>query len=297
MTPSREFESIPEFLWQPALEASAQTITGMIGAYTLRALAERLFRSNHFVGANDLWYRGIMTGKIQPEDKVSLDGLLSTFTQVFPGNPFQNARRWNSLYQGSTNLSPSTFQALDFVAGSDAALRVKPFNGETLVGLFNQYGYIGEGLVGVVGTQMLRRVCPDFASPGFLGVRARVGGVLRRCPAQHAFVVESIARRLNLAIETTDYHNLYYVDIEWIRPYTGDRNIFTLLGSPWTVTDRSEQQYLLRYAYLSDARERMTAVAEMKNEDSWENAQVFYDELEAPSRELSFSHQFLNKSR
>jgi hypothetical protein len=292
MTDSRIIKPVSELLWQPILEAAAQTLTGMVGAYIIGKVVGLIHRQNYFRGPQDLWFRGIIGNKVREEDNVVVDGLISTFTQVFPGNPFDNAKRWSALYHVKGKIDSQSFQSLDFVAGSDAALRVGSIDGESIIGIYDQYGYVGEGLIGIIATSELRKVFPNFNDPLFIGARAVVYGKLRKCPSQHAYVIESISRKAGLKIDVSGYKHLYYLNINRIEPYKQSKNIFTLLGSPWATTADKENQYIIRYAHLSNLEEKTASIEDMKRERAWKNARVFYDDLEAPSDELRFKKNF-----
>jgi len=113
-----------EFVWKPLFEAAGQTLAGIVGSYATTKLIARYFRQNTFDGAMDLWCRGIQACVIEEGDSVRFDGLISPYTQLFPGDPFTNAQRWNNLYQFTGKISNAEYQSMEFFAGSDAALRI-----------------------------------------------------------------------------------------------------------------------------------------------------------------------------
>lgn len=51
-----------------------------------------------FRGVLDFWYNGINNSNISLGDYVSFTCQISPLLQLFPNNPFRNARRWNKLY-------------------------------------------------------------------------------------------------------------------------------------------------------------------------------------------------------
>jgi hypothetical protein len=57
--------------------------------------------------------------------------------------------------QWQVRISKDEYQAMDFYAGADVALRLKSLNGETAVGLYRRFGYIGEGLIGIVSKKYI----------------------------------------------------------------------------------------------------------------------------------------------
>ena len=244
-------------IWYPLFEAAAQTFVGAVAQYISTKVRPRVFKKNYFMGAQDLWFRGIMSGNVQEGDRVTVEGSVSCFVQVFPGNPFDNAKRWDRLYQFSGTIDKYTFQTLDFTAGSDSALRVGSLNGETIIGIYNQYAYIGEGIIGVVPTKYLTKALPNALDPTFCVARAAVGGRLARCPAQHGFVIQTLCAKAGLSFDLAGYQKLWYLLVDWIKPMSGQwAKHATLLGSPWAATNDHEHQYLLAYGYFYSEEER-----------------------------------------
>lgn len=281
-------------LWKPLFEAAAQTLVGAVGSYAGSKLIGRYFRQNTFDGAMDLWQRGIHGPNIQEDDKIRFDGLISPYTQLFPGDPFSNAQRWNNLYSFSGRISSAEYQSMEFFAGSDAALRIGSLNGETLVGLYSRYGFVGEGLIGVVPTKLILKVVPDFFRPDFIGIRAVVTGRLSRCPSQHGYVVQAIAQRAGLAFKIEGYKDTWYMKIDGVRPFReAAASTVSLLGSVWAATEVAKQQYLVQYGYLTNQVERKACLSQLRNDKAWPRARVYYDDIECPSRELSFKHAFM----
>jgi hypothetical protein len=283
-----------ELVWKPLFEAAGQTLAGIVGSYATAKLVSKYFQRNTFEGAMDLWQRGIQDGTVHEDDRVRFDGLLSPYTQLFPGDPLTNAQRWNNLYSFSGTISSAEYQSMEFFAGSDAALRVGSLNGESVVGLYSRYGFIGEGLVGVVPTSLIKKAVPDFFSVNFIGVRAIVTGRLARCPSQHAFVVQAMAQRAGIQFNLEGYKNTYYMKIDSVRPFTGSAaNTVSLLGSVWAATEIPRHQYLVQYGYLTNQAERKACVAHLKEERAWKRARVYCDDIDCPSRELSFKSAFM----
>ena len=133
-----------EIIGQPLLEAAAQTFVGAIAGYSFDKMKNRIYGDNSFDGPFDLWQRGIHCLNITYEDTIAFDGLLSPYIQLFPRDPYDNAVRWNSLYSFEGKIDAKEFSNLEFYAGSDETIRTGSLNGETLVGLYSRYGYIGE---------------------------------------------------------------------------------------------------------------------------------------------------------
>lgn len=284
----------PELLWKPLFEAAGQTLAGIVGSYATAKLLEKYFRETTYDGVMDLWHRGIHSGNVGEDDSLRFDGLLSPYTQLFPGDPFTNAQRWNSLYSFPGKISSSEYQSMEFFAGSDAALRIGSLNGESIVGLYSRYGFVGEGLVGVAPTALLRKTVPDFFTPDFIGVRAIVKGRLARCPSQHGYVIQAITSRAGIRLDFSGYRNTWYLKVDSVQPFRDtSRNTVSLLGSIWAATEVKSEQYLVQYGYLTNKAERNTCVATLKSQKAWRRARVYCDEIDCPSVELSFKNAFM----
>ena len=285
--------SSSEMLWKPLFEAAAQTFVGAIGSYSFGKVISRVYESNRYEGGMDIWVRGIHTKKLSEGDSVTVDGLVSPYAQLFPGDPADNARRWNGLHTFPGKISSTEYQALEFFAGSDAALRVGRINGETIVGIYNRYGFVGEGMVGIVPTNLLLKAVPDFFDPHFVGLNARLGGRIARCPSQHAFVAKSIAASVNMALDVKQYRQLPYLQINSIKPISSaSQRTYSLLGSGWVATQSPTQQYVAEYGYFSDAKEREECVARLYQSKAWKKAAVYFDDIACPTKDLSFKELF-----
>jgi hypothetical protein len=285
---------VAHFLWEPLLEGAAQTIAGLLGGYAVSETAKLLTKRNLYVGPMDFWRRGIQDHGLGQGDHVVLDGLISPYTQLFPGNPMRNGTRWNPLYEFPGKITSEEYQAMDFYAGADVALRLKSLNGETVVGLYHRYGYIGEGLVGIVSTRYIRNRIPDFFHNDFFGARARVYGQLELCPTAHFSAARQIAAKAGYDLELDEYRKLYYLRISRISPVTKEsESRCTLLGSPWAVTTDKHDQYLVRYGYISEPAERLNCIEKIVSAPAWKYARVFFDDISNPSDELSFRKTYL----
>jgi hypothetical protein len=285
---------VNELLWRPLLEAAAQTIVGAVGGYVFTEAISRATRRSTFDGPMDLWRRGFHEKLVGEGDKIIFEGLISPYSQLFPGDPMENASRYNKLYSFQGKINNEEFQAMEFFAGSDAALRIASLNGETLLGLYARYGFVGEGLVGVVPTKLLLRAIPDFFHPSFFGAYARIYGRIAKCPSQHGFVAQTIARKSGIDLDISNYKNVYYLQVSKIglarRP---DQKTCSLLGSAWAVTESNADQYLIQYGYLSEPAELRDCNARIVEARAWKRAKVYYDELSSPSKTLSFRHTFI----
>ena len=281
-----------ELLWKPLLEATAQTIAGAIGAYAIKEVTGRFFKDNTFESPMDLWKRGIHNHSIDIGDKIRLECLISPYTQLFPCDPFDNAKLWRKLYTFEGKVTAQEYQAMEFYVGADETLRVGSLNGETLVGLYYRYGYIGEGIIGVVSTTKLLKLIPNFFDKEFFGTRAVVTGTVELCPTQHGFVAQGIANKAGIDISSVDYKKLPYVNINSLKLINRD-TARSLLATPWAVTDDPEAQYIIQYGYLDKPDEMVTCINNIQRAKAWENVRVFFDDLKAPSPDISFKKIFL----
>lgn len=281
-----------ELLWKPLLEATAQTIVGALGAYAIKEVTGRFFKDNTFESPMDLWKRGIHNHSIDIGDKIRLECLISPYTQLFPCDPFDNAKLWRKLYTFEGKVTAQEYQAMEFYVGADETLRVGSLNGETLVGLYYRYGYIGEGIIGVVSTTKLLKLIPNFFDKEFFGTRAVVTGTVELCPTQHGFVAQGIANKAGIDISSVDYKKLPYVNINSLKLINRDTTC-SLLATPWAVTDDPEAQYIIQYGYLDKPDEMVTCINNIQRAKAWENVRVFFDDLKAPSPDISFKKIFL----
>lgn len=283
-----------EIIGQPLLEAAAQTFVGAMAGYTFDKLKNGIYKDNTFDGAFDLWQRGIHCKNISFGDTIAFDGLLSPYVQLFPRDPYENAVRWNSLYCFEGKIDSKQFSNLEFYAGSDETIRTGSLNGETLVGLYNRYGYIGEGILGVISTSYLLKHIPEFFSEDFYGKRVRVTATLAKCPAQHGFVAQGMFQKAGLTLNTDQYKEIPYLKINSIKLYGKERdNICSLLGSPWAATSLEKEPYLVQYGYISNTKELNACVNRIVTSPAWDSVKVYYDAIKAPSPSLSFTTQFI----
>ncbi|MGV8018318.1 MAG: hypothetical protein AB2L26_13280 [Ignavibacteria bacterium] len=283
-----------DILWKPLLDAAAQTLIGALGSMAFAKLVANIRKNHTFDGPMDLWYRGIHNNTIKEDETLIYDGIISPYTQLFPGDPFKNAKRWNQLYSFEGKISKYEYQAMEFFAGSDAALRVGSFNGETLVGLYARYGFIGEGIIGVAPTALIKKKIPQFFESAFYGTRAIIKGTLSRCPSQLGYVAETITVKSGINFGIRNLKNLWYLKIKDIDLYKKDKDrTISLLGSSWAVTERKNQQYLTQYGHFSDQTELSNCIESIQESIAWKYAQVYYDDINCPSPELSFKYKYM----
>lgn len=174
-----------EELWTILLKSSAKTFASIIG--NNETITNKFFCVPTYQGIMDFWHRGYNANIVHTYDTVKIDCLLSPYTQLFPNNPFNNGARWNKLYTNDVNINikNETMHILSFYIGSDHALRIKNWSDKVVVGLYNRYGYIGDGLLATVSKRYLMNIIPDFDKRNFYGCRVMVTGVLHHCPIEH----------------------------------------------------------------------------------------------------------------
>ena len=283
-----------EIIGKPLLEAAAQTFVGAMAGYTFDKVKNRIYKDNSFDGAFDLWQRGIHCHNVTYGDTIAFDGLLSPYIQLFPRDPYENAVRWNSLYCFEGKIDAKEFSNLEFYAGSDETIRTGSLNGETLVGLYNRYGYIGEGILGVISTSYLLKYIPEFFAEDFYGKHVHITATLAKCPAQHGFVAQGMFQRAGLTLNTDQYKEIPYLKLNSIKLYRKEQdNICSLLGSPWAATSQANEPYLVQYGYLSNHNELKSCINRIVMSPSWNNVRVYYDAIKVPSPSLSFTNQFI----
>lgn len=283
-----------EVIGQPLFEAAAQTRIGALAGYSFDKLKDHFYRENTFNGSFDFWQRGIRHRGIQTGDSIAFDGLISPYVQLFPRDPYTNAIRWNSLHSFDGHLTAQEFSQMEFYAGSDDAIRTGPLNGETVVGLYNRYGYIGEGVLGVVATSYLCKHIPDFFKPEFWGCRARISGTLSYCPAQHGFIAQGLFEKAGIHIDADSYKEIPYIKINSIKLYHRENDkISSLLGTAWAATNEKKEPYILQYSYFSEPHEMSNCVHNMLSSSAWDSVKVYYDAITVPSKTLSFTKAFI----
>jgi hypothetical protein len=281
-------------LWKPLLEASAQTIVGAVGGYAFTKTLEAALYRNLYQGPLDFWMRGIQQGGASEGDQVYIDGLISPYVQLFPGNPFGNAKKWRNIYNFEGKIDHEKYQAMEFLNGSDSSLRLKSLNGESLVGVFARYGYVGEGVLGVVSTRYLTKVLPDFFHRDFFGKVARIGARVARCPTQHGFVLQGIANKAGVNVDVSQYRELFYLQINSISlKRKSTETSCSLLGSQWSLTDSTDQQYLIEYGHFNDQAELRFCTDNLKTRPQWKHTKVYFDEITAFSPDVSFAKVFI----
>ncbi|MCX6168692.1 MAG: hypothetical protein NTX65_05110 [Ignavibacteriales bacterium] len=63
-------------LWKPLLEAAAQTLVGALGSLAVGKLITGIREKNIYVGAMDLWCRGIRDEQIFENSNLLFDGII-----------------------------------------------------------------------------------------------------------------------------------------------------------------------------------------------------------------------------
>lgn len=247
-----------------------------------------------FEGIMDFWYRGVILRNINYSDTVTIKCKISPYTQLFPGNPFNNAVRWNKLYSNNINDTTqlSSTQTIAFYIGSDMALRLKPFADNVVVGLYEKYGYIGNGLLGTISKTELLKIMPYFFDVDFCGKYVELTGIIGKCPIEHSIKIKEIAEKANLKINFNQFSSLPYLKITKVQfPKFYQRNRSTaLLGSPWIALNDETNPYQVRYGYFSNESEITPSINALL---SYSNITCFFDELISPSEDLNFSSQYM----
>ncbi|MCB9096050.1 MAG: hypothetical protein H6630_00030, partial [Arcobacter sp.] len=283
-----------DILWKPLLEAAGQALIGTLGSLAFGKVITQIRKRDLYEGPMDLWNRGIRANELGEGSNITIDGVISPFTQLFPGDPFMNAKRWNELYSFEGKITKNEYQAMEFFAGSDAALRVGSFNGETLVGIYARYGFIGEGIIAVVPTKLIKNKITNFFEPNFYGARATISATLTQCPSQIGYVAQTIALRSGIELNTKSYANLWYLKIKKIELFKNKSDkIISLLGSPWALTEKKNNQYLVQYGYFSDESEVKNCVDKIQKDEAWKYSKVYYDDIKSPSPKLSFKYNYM----
>lgn len=276
------------------LIAAGQTFVGALGSYFGKKLYEKYLKENTYEGPMDLWYRGIDQKVIGDGDSLAIDGLLSPYIQLFPRNPYENGKRWNTLYDFEGKITSQQYSQLEFYAGSDDTIRTGSLNGETLVGIYARYGYIGEGILGVIPTSYLLRAIPHFFNEDFFGCRVRLKGTLSHCPTQHSYIARNMFLSAGINLETDNYNDIPYIKINKIQLYSNSsQSSCSLLGSPWAATNRQKEPFIVQYGYINNKEELTRCNDKILKSPLWKNVEVFYDAIKCPSAELSFTSNFI----
>lgn len=279
---------------QTLFEAAAQTLTGALASYTFDKIKNGIYKENSFNGAFDLWQRGIHCKNIDYGDSIGFDGLISPYIQLFPRDPYQNAKRWSTLFEFNGKIDSNEFSTLEFYAGSDETIRTGSLNGETLVGLYNRYGYVGEGVLGVISTSYLLKQIPDFFQKDYWGSHVKLTATLSKCPSQHGFVAQGMFQKVGIILNTDIYNEIPYLKINSIKLFNNSQDkISSLLGSPWAATAKKETPYLVQYGYISNKEEWETCNHKIYKSPYWNDVRVFYDAISCPASNLSYTNVFM----
>ncbi len=278
-------------LWKILLKSSAKTFTSLIA--NNETIANKFFRIPKFDCILDFWKRGYNSNCIQSYDTVKIECLLSPYTQLFPNNPFNNAIRWNKLYTDEIdiNLKNETMQILSFYIGSDHALRIKNWGDKVVVGLYNRYGYIGDGLLGVVSKRYLMNILPDFEMKNFYGSHVKITGVLHHCPIEHINCIKDIANKANLNLDFSKMSSIPYIEIKKIKTFNSSKDKTTsLLGTQWAVTNNPDEPFVVQYGQFDNPIEINNCINNLLKNN---NIELFFDEYE-DNYKSSFSQLFMN---
>lgn len=281
---------ISDYLWKPIFSAAADSIKEILGNADIQQ--NKRMNIPKYSGINDFWYRGIVNNTISINDKVKIDCLLSPYSQLFPGSPFINGVKWNLLYTNDVDadIRNNLAQTLSFYINSDLVLRMKSIADRSIVGLYDRYGYAGDGLIGIIPEKLLLSCLPAFYSMNYWGARVVVEGVVRQCPAEHLVIVKDLAQKGSINIDSINYHETLYLDIQKIHLFNKDKDkTSTLTGTVWAVTLNEEKMYEVRYGYLNNSFEMNKNISELLK---LPEILVFGDDVAAKANS-TFSRMFL----
>lgn len=279
-------------------EKVAETLMSVVIDNTLEHLKASRFSlfANSYQGPFDFWKRGIEQKEICQGDDVIYYGLISPYMQLFPGNPYNNGKKWNRLYDSEEDKRMNDFVHREFYHyGSDHALRLADLNCEhTVVGLFQRYGYIGESVIGIVPTSILLKAIPQFFSPHFIGIPAKITGKVAKCPALHAIYAASVLKKES--IDADLYKSLHYIQITKIQVAQNKKDkVCSLLGSPWAATSDENLPYIIQYGYLDNEEEREACHRKIAEKGREHPIDVYYDDLTANQHAVGFSDIYFSK--
>lgn len=247
-----------------------------------------------YTGIMDFWYRGIILRESEYGDTITIKCQISPYTQLFPGNPFNNGTRWNKLYSENIDelTQSSSMQTIAFYIGSDLALRLSPFADNVVVGLYEKYGYIGDGLLATIPRGELMKIMPYFFDVNFCGKYVEVTGTIGRCPIEHTIKIKEISDKANLKINFDQFNSLPYLRVSKLKlpNFTVKNRCTSLLGSPWIATDNANNPYVVRYGYISNDFEITPLINDLLY---YKNITCFFDEIKSPNQTLNFTYRYM----
>ena len=271
------------------LSTSAQALKGILENRELKTS----FFKKKYGGIMDFWYRGVNLRESAYGDTVVIDCQISPYTQLFPCNPFTNGIRWNKLYSNglSSQIKQQPMETIAFYVSSDLAIRTQPIGDFSVIGLYERYGYIGEGILASIESKKLLSIIPDFYDIDYWGSYVRVTGVTGRFPVEHSIVIQDIAKRANLKVNFERFSTLPCIRITNIKCLGRHKRTCTLLGSPWVATTDDDQPFQVRYGYFSSSFELESCLSEL---EQISNISVYFDDFRILKNKQSFSEQFMN---
>lgn len=258
----------------------------------LKSIKPFNFRRKTFSGVMDLWYRGIIMNQVKTNDKVRIKCQISPYTQLFPNNPYQDANRWNQLYADNSKLDTANkeMHTIAFYIASDMAIRIFPKGSTCVVGLYEQYGYIGEGFIATIDKKLLNQIIPDFYNSNYCGNYVSIIGELDIGSAEHISIVSSLTKRGNLNINFDKLKSIPFIKIEKVKVIKSNKKCTSLLGTPWVATTNPNKPFAVRYCYFNNSLELNNCIDELAKT---RNISVFFDDLRnIDSR--AFSEKYMN---
>lgn len=261
-----------------------------IGSIISKNSAKGLTKKYKFSGILNLWHDGLNSNKIKDGDKVYLNCQISPYLQLFPNNPFNNARRWNKLYESTidVDIKKQPMSTVAFYIGSDMTIRYYKFGKYSVVGLYEQYGDIGQGILGRIETNKLLKLIPQFYDLRFVGAYASISGKISRYSTEHAFLISKIANEAHLNINFDTLTELPFVDITniSIKPKPT-----TLVGTPWCATTDYDDPFIVRYCQFDNESELCQCIDEL---NKTQNITAYFDEIRKPKQNIHTLKNFMN---
>lgn len=257
---------------------------------TLKKTNLYISKNNKFSSVMDLWYRGINLKQVKKHDAVKMRCQISPYIQFFPNNPYIDASRWNQLYTEDSKIDTKneSIHTIAFYLTSDITIRVFPKSDKCVVGLYEQYGYVGEGFIATVDKKLLNQIIPDFYDVNYCGCFVEIIGEIDTGSKEHISIIHEIANKANLSMDFDKLNSIPYIKIKKIIPLK-NKNI-SLLGTPWAATSNLKDSLTIRYCFLDNLQELNNCVNELKK---IQNISVFFDDLRTIDSQI-VSEKYLN---
>ena len=232
-----------------------------------------------FRGVLDFWYNGINNSNISLGDYVSFTCQISPLLQLFPNNPFRNARRWNKLYTNdiSNEIKNQPMSTIVFYVGSDMAVRFNQEGNNLVTGLYELHGDIGQGIMARINKAYLIKKIPNFLNTSFYGCSIDITAQVGFYPIEHTCLIAQVASKANLNVNFDKFKDLPYLDIKKIRV---SNCTTSLIGTPWIATNNHDEPFIVRYCQFDNQAEWDNCTEALNHHT---NVIAYYDELQCPS--------------